>query len=60
MHQLPAIFAHSGENDHLFRQMAITQTGRWRSPRPADGDHSIRCLAITPKRDNAGNRIIPL
>jgi hypothetical protein len=45
-------FAHSGENDHPFRAMPITQTGGCRSPFPAHSDHA--------GADNAGSKIIPL
>ena len=32
--------AYSGENDHFFRLMAISQTGAWRSPGPGQSDRA--------------------
>jgi hypothetical protein len=36
--------------------MAITENGRWRSPKTVDGDHRKRSMAITENGD--GDRLI--
>ena len=51
LHMKGEVTAHSGENDHSFRLMPITQSDGSRSPNPMDGDQLGRRPFIAERSD---------